>query len=345
MKLIGYLWLIPALVLGACNSQTKTNLQADEFAKEGEVSKIEVKVDTESQLLLDDLAANGDYVNSRDFPSLIDAAKVHEMLGGNQLLIDLRSASSFNEGHIKGAVQKDFSQLPDFFESGIKPFEYEHIILISDDGQTAAYATMLLRLMGYGNVYGMRWGMSSWNQNFARKNWFAGCTSDFQNQLDTVSHLAPQPTVFPGLNTGETDGESIGAARFKTLFEAGTSDIAIDAATVFADPGKFYVINYDRKDKYESGHIPGAIRYKPGATLSIVNEMASIPADKTVVVYCGTGHNSAFVTAYLRLFGYDARTLAFGNNSFMYEKMIAERSALSWLPFTDEEVYDFQVVK
>jgi len=45
------------------------------------------------------------------------------------------------------------------------------------------------------------------------------------------------------------------------------------------------IINLDRKDKYEDGHIPGAVRYKPEGTLGYTDEMASIPADKPVVVY------------------------------------------------------------
>jgi hypothetical protein len=51
------------------------------------------------------------------------------------------------------------------------------------------------------------------------------------------------------------------------------------------------------------------------------------------------------VTAYLRLFGYDAKTLSFGNNGFMHGKMVKEKAALSWLPFTEEEVHDYPVVK
>ena len=73
--------------------------------------------------------------------------------------------------------------------------------------------------------------------------------------------------------------------------------------------------------------------------------MTTIPFDKTVVVYCGTGHNSAFATAYLRLFGYDARTLKYGNNSFMHDRIIKQKAALSWLPFTVADVNNFPVVK
>jgi rhodanese-related sulfurtransferase len=149
----------------------------------------------------------------------------------------------------------------------------------------------------------------------------------------------------PELNTGKITGEEIGAARFRKLFEEGTGNILITADEIFNNPQKYFIINLERKDKYEDGHIPGAIRYKPDATLGFIDEMASIPSGKTVVVYCGTGHNSGFATAFLRLFGYDARTLKYGNNSFMYDNMVRQRTALSWLPFTGEDVNDFFLEK
>ena len=133
--------------------------------------------------------------------------------------------------------------------------------------------------------------------------------------------------------------------RFHKLFEEGTSGILISADEVFSNPQKYYIINLDRKDKYEDGHVPGSVRYKPEGTLGYPDEMASIPPDKPVVVYCATGHNSGFATAYLRLFGYDAHTLKYGNNGFMYDKMVKQRTALSWLPFTTAEVNNFEVVK
>ncbi len=67
----------------------------------------------------------------------------------------------------------------------------------------------------------------------------------------------------PELKTGLSNGSEIGAARFRNLFEAGTSDILVTADEVFSNPQKYYIINLDRKDKYEDGHIPGSVRYKP----------------------------------------------------------------------------------
>ena len=120
--------------------------------------------------------------------------------------------------------------------------------------------------------------------------------------------------------------------------------IFIDQETVFSNPEDYFIINFERKDKYESGHIPGAIRYKPQGTLGIPAEMSTIPTDQTVVVYCGTGHNSQFAVAYLQLFGYDARSLNYGNNGFMHQKMMEEREQLSWHPYTEEDTYDYPYV-
>jgi rhodanese-related sulfurtransferase len=299
----------------------------------------------ETSLLLKDLEENGDYVNSKVFPSLIKASVVYESLGKNLLVIDLRSSKLFSEGHIKGAINKKFEELPAYFERGIKPFEYDKIIMVCEDGQISSYTTSLLRLMGYGNVYSMRWGMSAWNDKYAKEGWLKGVSGKYETSLENKVNERPSSKEMPELKTGLTTGAEIGAARFRKLFEEGTGNILITSGEVFSNPQKYYIINLERKDKYEDGHIPGAIRYKPEGTLGFIAEMSSIPVDKTVVVYCGTGHNSSFATAYLRLFGYDARTLKYGNNSFMFDKMVRQRAALSWLPFTATDINNFDIKK
>jgi rhodanese-related sulfurtransferase len=299
----------------------------------------------ETSLLLKGLQTSGDYINSKEFPSLIRASIVNESLGKNILVIDLRPSSLFSEGHIKKAVNKRFQELPVYFETGIRPFEYDKIILVCDDGQISSYATCLLRLKGYGNVYAMRWGMSAWNKKYAESGWLKNVSGRYENNLEKKINEQPAAKGMPDLKTGLRNGEEISEARIRKLFEEGTGSILISADEVFKDPQRYIIINLDRRDKYEDGHIPGAIRYKPESTLGFIDEMATIPSDKTVVLYCGTGHNSGFATAYLRLFGYDARTLKYGNNGFMHDKMVTQRAALSWLPFTLAEVNDFEVVK
>lgn len=342
MKPGSLLFIFLAAVACSGNMQDKKKVTDD-------IPQAAVKPDliigNETELLLKDLEDNGDYVNSQQFPSLIKASIVQESIGKNMLVVDLRSAAQYRAGHIKGAVNKKFEELPLWFETGIKPFEYDRIIMVCDDGQLSSYTTALLRMMGYGNVFAMRWGMSVWNIRYASEGWMKGLTGRYESQLETSINERPDPSSMPGLNTGLATGADISSSRFRKLFEEGTINIQITADKVFADPKSYFVINLERKDKYDDGHIPGAIRYKPDATLGFKEEMASIPSDRIVVIYCGTGHNSAFATAFLRLFGYDARTLKYGNNSFMHDKMIAQRTSLSWLPFTSEEVNEFEVVK
>jgi rhodanese-related sulfurtransferase len=343
LKALSVLMLF-AVIVTACTGNKTENKKAPEVAAKAEVYSAPV-IDNETSLLLKDLEENGDYINSQQFPSLIKASVVHETLGKNMLVVDLRSTKQFSAGHIKGALNKKFEELPAWFETGIKPFEYDRIIMVCDDGQLSSYTTCLLRLMGYGNVFAMRWGMSSWNNIYANEGWLKYLSGKYESQLETKVNERPVSTAMPELKTGLSTGAAIGSFRFKKLFEEGSGSIQITADEIFADPRSYYVINLERRDKYEDGHIPGAVRYKPEATLGFTEEMASIPLDKIVVVYCGTGHNSAFASAYLRLFGYDARTLKYGNNSFMYKKMVAQRTALSWLPFTQADVNDFEIVK
>jgi len=304
-----------------------------------------IEINAEAKALLGYLDEMGDYVNGRNFPSLIKATSVYEELDKNNLIIDLRGPINFKEGHIKGAVNVAMTGLPEYFSNDIKPFEYDRIILVCFSGQTSSYSTSLLRLMGYGNVYAMRWGMSGWDKKSAESIWIDGVASKHENQLETGDNKKAEKADFPILNSVKTSGEELLTARYNQLFEEGIVDVLISAEDVFSNPEKYYIINYDRRDKYESGHIPGAIRYKPNGTLGIISEMQTIPDNKEVVVYCGTGHNSGFVTAYLRLFGYNAKTLTYGNNAFMYDKMIQDKKTLSWLPFTEIEIGDYPTVK
>jgi rhodanese-related sulfurtransferase len=340
MKPTLFFLLTLAIIFTSCNRQPKST---DEAASNQVVAADTVK--TEADLLLEYLAQKGDYVNSRQFPSMIKIPTVYENLGKNMLVIDIRKPETFSKGHIKGAVNVSFNNLPSYFEKDIKPFQYEKIVLVCDHGQRSSYATCLLRLMGYGNVYSMRWGMAAWNKGIAKESgWDKICSDKFASQLDTVTKDKPAIAGFPDLKTGKKTGEEIFRERINSLFAEDLKNVMLPAEMVFGGKDSLFLINLDRKDKYESGHIPGAIRYKPNGTLGIPSEMKTIPAEKPVVIYCETGHNSGFATAYLRLFGYEAHSLKLGTNSFMYGKMLRE-TELAWNTFNEEEQHDYPVVK
>ena len=304
-----------------------------------------IAINEESQILLKYLEKSGDYVNGRNFPSLIKASAVFKELDGKIKIIDLRNSDAFAKGHIKGAVNVEFSKIPDFFINVIKPFEFDKIVIVCNSGQYSSYTTSLLRLMGYGNVYALRWGMSGWNKDFAKDSWLNAVSDKYADKLEVAENERMSSSDFPHMNTGKSTGEEILTARFNSLFAAGYADAFITADKVFEQTKNYYTINFERKDKYDAGHIPGSVRYKTNGTLGIISEMQSIPTDREVAVYCGTGHNSGFVTAYLRLFGYNAKTVMYGNNAFMHSKMVQDRKLLSWLPFSESEIENYLYVK
>lgn len=341
------LQLFPILLMimaVACSDGGKKPKQP-ETAPVAEYKASTIVINDEAQKLLKYLEETGDYVNGRNFPSLIKASAVYKELEGKIKILDLRDPGVFAKGHIKGATNVEFTKIPDFFSKTIKPFEYDKIVVVCNSGQYSSYATSLLRLMGYGNVYAMRWGMSGWNKDFAKDYWLNAVSDKYEGKLELTENERASASDFPQLNTGKSTGEEIMLARFNHLFAAGYSDAFITSDKVFEQSQNFYTINFERKDKYDAGHIPGAVRYKTNGTLGIVAEMQSIPTNREVAVYCGTGHNSGFVTAYLRLFGYNAKTILYGNNAFMHSKMLKDKTLLSWLPFTESEIENYPYVK
>ena len=332
------------LLLVGCSSGGKSPKKTDSTPAT-ELKSAAIVINEESQKLLKYLEKSGDYVNGRNFPSLIKASAVFKEIDGKIKIIDLRSPDAFAKGHIKGAVNVEFSKIPDYFINVIKPFEFDKIVMVCNSGQYSSYATSLLRLMGYGNVYAMRWGMSGWNKDFAKDSWLSAVSDKYSDKLEVNENERIASTDFPHMNTGKSTGEEILTARFNSLFAAGYADAFITADKVFEQTKNFYTINFERKDKYDAGHIPGSVRYKTNGTLGIISEMQSIPTDREVAVYCGTGHNSGFVTAYLRLFGYNAKTVMYGNNAFMHSKMVQDRKLLSWLPFSESEIENYPYEK
>ncbi len=47
----------------------------------------------------------------------------------------------------------------------------------------------------------------------------------------------------------------------------------------------------------------------------------TLPTNKKIAVYCYTGQTSAHVAAYLRVLGYDAKSILFGVNGMAHDTM------------------------
>jgi rhodanese-related sulfurtransferase len=82
------------------------------------------------------------------------------------------------------------------------------------------------------------------------------------------------------------------------------------------------IVSVRAADAYAMGHVPGAINIAL-ADLAKPENLAKLPTDKKIVVYCYTGHTGSQATAILNVLGYDASNLKFGMTSWTKDTDVA----------------------
>jgi len=254
-------------------------------------------------------------------PAIVPASEVKTLNTTSKVYImDIRSAADYDSGHIENAVNVALGDVLTHIES-IDLTNYDKVAVVCYTGQTAGFATTLLRLSGYDKAYSMKWGMCSWNIDFAGK-WLTNVGNTYATQFtSTATDKAAQGSM-PTLTTGKTTGQEILEIRVEALLAEGYNPAKISSADVFANLSNYYIVNYWPANHYaDPGHIPGAIQYTPKESMKLAADLKTLPTDKPIVVYCYTGQTSSFLAAYLRLLGYDAKSLLFGVNGMAYDKM------------------------
>jgi len=227
-------------------------------------------------------------------------------------IMDIRSNTDFLTAHIEGANNVAFSDILTTAATTTKP-----ILVVCYTGQTACYATALLRLYGYPSTRSLKWGMSGWNASTAGP-WNSKIGSNLADGHTNWTYQgAPASLVFdePTISTTLTDGEAILKQRVEAVVAAGFSAATASGSDVLNNPSQYFINNYFSEGDYTGfGHINGAYRILP-LTLGDDSYLGLDPAaNAKVITYCYTGQTSAVLTACLRVLGYDAYTMTFGMN-------------------------------
>lgn len=280
-----------------------------------------------------------DYVNT-DMPSITSATDVFTLNQTGQVyIIDIRTATDFAAGHIANAHNVALGDLLNHV-NGLDLTPYQKVVIVCYSGQTAGFAALLLRIAGFDKVFSMKWGMCSWNAAFAG-SWQNNIGNTYATQLvKTATDKGPIGNM-PALSTGKTTGPEILAARIAALLAEGYGPAKVDNKTVFDNLANYYIVNYWPAAQYdEFGHIPGAVQYTPKASMKLSADLKTLPTNKPLVLYCYTGQTSSFLAAYLRLLGYDAKSLLFGMNGMAHDNM----AAAGMTTFDDTQImgYDYE---
>lgn len=296
----------------------------------------------ESLVLAEYIESTSDYVNTYA-PAMIGADEVNTLNNTGQVyIIDIRAADAYAAGHIKNAVHVAFGDLLTHIKS-VDLTKYSKVAIVCYSGQTASYGTGLLRLLGYDQVYTLKFGMCSWNEATAT-GWKNGIKNDRASQFTAENTPKAAAGPMPTLTTGKKTGKEILEARVNECLAEGFTT-KVGAADVFGALSSYYIVNYWPAAQYsdpEVGHIPGATQYTPKADLKLSSFLKTLPTDKKIAVYCYTGQTSAHVAAYLKVLGYDVYSILYGTNGMIYNKMDGKTGYTVW---HDTYIMGYELVK
>lgn len=301
----------------------------------------------EAKLAIEYLEANGDYVNTT-LPALVTASELKTLVEtGKAYVIDLRAAADFQKGHIKGAKNIALADLITHLNT-VDFSKYDKIALVCYTGQTAGFATALMRFY-YADepakrdkFFDLKFGMCSWHRDFASK-WQTVLSNKYASQFVTTP-APPKPAkgTLPTLTTGKKTGKEIVQSRVEALLKEGFTPAGITADAMFADLSKYFIVNYWIESQYlNPGHVPGAYQYTPKQSLKYSADLLTLPTNKEVIIYCHTGTQSSMLAAFLRVLGYNAKSLLFGANSMIYDKMVETKLSI----WKDSEIMDYDYEK
>lgn len=274
----------------------------------------EVKIDT-TQILMDhltdiDMDLNHVIKNSAGQKFVMGAPADGNL--SSKYIIDIRSSADFSAGHISGAHNAAFSSILDEAANA----SGTPILVVCYTGQTACYATSLLRLYGYEDAQALKWGMSGWSATTDK--WSPAISSIADGHNNWSYGNAPDKMTYsnPEFTTTASAGAAILKERVEYVVAQGFKTAA--ANEVLETPTNYFVNNYFSGTDYTAfGHIDGAQRLLPLLIEPLESGdavMNNIDPSRKIVTYCYTGQTSAVITAYLRVLGYDAYSLTFGMN-------------------------------
>ena len=99
------------------------------------------------------------------------------------------------------------------------------------------------------------------------------------------------------------DAYLISAEKLQERIKAGNNDFVI------------VDVRIPKNKSYDQGHIPGAI-HLGYPTIARPENLAMLPKDKDIILYCHTGHEENKVLAVLRMLGYRAYGVKWGYMSW-----------------------------
>lgn len=222
------------------------------------------------------------------------------------VVLDLRKADAYAQGHIKGAINVPYgAEIAKNLDSIRALAKDKTLIVACYTGQTGGQTDSLLNVAGI-KTLSLNAGMGGSSVGFDTRGWLG-------QKYPTVT----EPTVMPTAPLVASENKAIDLAVQKYFNELPADSYKIDLPVMkealAKEADKYYIVDVRKAEDFAKGHMKGAenIPYGP----EIAKNLDSIKAKsvgKTVVVYCYTGQTGGQVDSLLNILGITTKSLNFG---------------------------------
>ena len=257
------------------------------------------------------LEAANDYFQDSPTPTIAaaDLLTVVQSQDPGYQIVDVRSAEHYALGHVEGAINIPFKTI--YTEENLAKLDpNKKIVVICYTGHTASEANMFYNMLGY-DALTLKFGMSGWVADEAIVGLPVPGAAAGTNPTVTEATEASAEYDLPAIE-GYADVQEaiIGQAEKYFASETPFTIAAADVLTIVqSEDPSYQVVSVRGADDYAKGHLAGAINI-PWTTAA--DNLSKLDPNKTIIVYCYTGHTGGEVTMFLNLMGYKATNMKFG---------------------------------
>lgn len=250
-------------------------------------------------------AVNGYFANMpADIYKIDQVAFVDKVKAGETMtILDIRSADSYAQGHIKGAISMPWG--PTLAESLTKIPNDKPVMVYCVTGQTAGQTVEILNVAGF-DAKSVNLG---WNLGISKVEGVDAIIETTPNAFDASTNTAIDADILKATTDYYTGLEAVAGTTYANY------KISEDNAKAALDAKDNSIIFLDvrKAEDFAKGHIEGAVNIPFGQGME--TQFSTLPTDKTIIVYCYTGQTAGQTVAGLRLLGYDAVSLNSGTGT------------------------------
>ncbi len=235
-----------------------------------------------------------------------------ENLENNYQIVSVRSEDDYaNSGHVPEAINIQWKDLVD--ESSLSKLDAAKILIVyCYTGHTGMLSTTILSLLEY-DAYNLKFGMMDWNlEAFNKTPWDMEADYD----VETTVNVVDMEYSYPAINSEQNNAVDIIKENAGNYLPDATVAMSSSSVKDLVDDwennkDQYQILSVRTTEDYETGHVPYAINI-PWTEIANEDNLRKLDPEKTIIVYCYTGHTGQIVTTLLNMLGYNAINMKYG---------------------------------